>query len=174
VSDDGNISIVKLPLDHEARFPEGCVVCGREEPASKVTLWTSTSWSGFLKRLDARRTEVPACPRCAWRIRLGRLARAALFVIALIVCGIAATFMAPGAPPIVPAAIMILFVPPLIVISTFVTGISSRAIAIYVRRTCVDYHFARRGYAEEFAQLNGSKAQHVMDRPMPPGRGSLW
>jgi hypothetical protein len=138
------------------------------------TLWTSTPWRGFIQRLNARRSVVPACPRCAWRIRFGRLLRAALFVVALILCGIVASLMVPDAPPIVPAALMLLFVPPLIVVSSFLTGVSTPAIAIFVRRDCVDYHFARRGYAEAFAQLNGSKAEHVLDRPMPRGRGKAW
>ena len=77
---------VNLPRDHQASFFEDCVRCGWDSGGNRVTLMTHTiGWLTWLLWTFGKvvRVDVPACRRCAWKIRLGRWWSAAAFVVAV-------------------------------------------------------------------------------------------
>jgi hypothetical protein len=149
VSDDR--ASVSVPLDRVALFPPACAGCGDAGAKSIVTLWSNTPWRGFFQRLGRRPTRVPVCARCAWPLRLWRLARAASIV------GILVAFILlimerplPGSPAMTIVIAALLCGP---LVPLFWTP----AVTVFVAPKAVIYTFRRLRYAKAFADLNGTR-----------------
>src|SRR6185369_4611192 len=79
---------VNLPRDHEARFPNRCVLCGDDPLGNRVKIWTHTlGWWTWILWMFGRpfSVSVPACAGCAWRIRLQRWGRFVVFIVLTVV-----------------------------------------------------------------------------------------
>jgi hypothetical protein len=67
---------VLLPRDHEARFPDKCVVCGYDSPPSTMKVVAEVSgqrrWLPRARRKQFA-TAAPACNLCGWQRHIHRL-----------------------------------------------------------------------------------------------------
>jgi hypothetical protein len=150
---------VNLPRDHKVRFPDRCVVCGRNEPGSHVRLITGTLgwWTWLLwwigKPIIVR---APACRVCGWKLHLRRL-----LSLMLTVCVVSAAFWFawPYFKDLVPHGLrkwammglaIVCLLPQLLVEVLFVPP----SFDVTAHADNVDYEFKSQGYALEFAILN--------------------
>jgi hypothetical protein len=83
---------VTLPRNHAVVFPDTCIACEQPSPGSRMTIVTfSTGWWSalFLPGLPFM-VRPPACPRCAWRFQLRRLA---VLVATVTICWIVVAYV---------------------------------------------------------------------------------
>jgi hypothetical protein len=153
---------VQLPLELAPQFPDECVGCGQATPGRHVTIWFEDSRSKLGGLLGARRLHVPACARCGWRVRIGRLVAASLFFAALAVAAWRVSIELRDSSRLVRiltvcALGFVLFIP-----VTLWRGFRPPSIGVtVVRRSAVTYEFRRPEYAQRFAALNGAAVQPV-------------
>lgn len=150
---------VRLPKDQVPKFPDRCVVCGREKPDGTVRVGTrAIGWWTWAFWVPGRKfaLDVPACSWCAARLRRGRLFR----WLTLAALALAAVFtIAPffeGVPRplrrwLVLGAVIVVLLPWFTWEVMFPPPIDLTAYG-----DAVDYEFRDRAYAEEFAALNNA------------------
>lgn len=148
---------VGLPITHDPIFPDRCVVCLRERPWAGVTLWISNALGVWALSGPRRRVRFPACRRCAWRVRLGRLGATGIFLaICVVALGIQRKFF-PGLSGMtakaVGAGIAVAIGVPLLLWQIF------RAAPVDMTRfgDSLIYEFRDPDYAREFARRNGAR-----------------
>jgi hypothetical protein len=151
---------VRLSTTAVPRFPDRCVGCGADAPGRVVTVWAwrvpiwvlLTGIALFFTR--ARRTKVPACRRCGWRLRFRRLFETGA-MIALVVAGmgLAARF-SPQAPKLLRKVALI--VGAVVGLLPYVYWVATHPAAfdVTLERDAVVYEFRDPLYAMEFAGLN--------------------
>jgi hypothetical protein len=151
-------SRVVLPRRTAARFPDRCVLCGKDRPGSSTRVVARDGLAGRRLASGWFAVRVPCCLACGWRLQLGRLGGGLRTLavgfggIALAGVGLHRAFGLDG----------------------FVLGLSSfgitlaflvvlvlweqahpPAFALDVHRDTVEYEFRSRDRARDFAAING-------------------
>ena len=149
---------VNLPRTHRAVFPDECLICGRVVPGARLRLFTSTlGWWTVIFWWYGKpfMVTVPACRRCGLRHH----ARSAIGVlISLAAVLVVYYFVWPYLEDLVPRSlqrwvVMLLTLVCLIPYFVFET-VCARPIAITAYAGSVDYQFASRRRAVNFALIN--------------------
>jgi hypothetical protein len=149
---------VNLPKNHEARFPNKCVVCGCPSPESTVRLITGTIgwWTWLFWHFGLPFTiKAPACTFCGWRLHLLRLASLLVTVAA---CVVSIWVVWPFVSNQVPRAVQkwvimglaLICLLPYFLYQTFFPP----PFDITAHGDSVDYEFRDPDMANEFAELN--------------------
>ena len=158
---------VNLPRTHRAVFPDECVVCGRIVPGSRLRLFTSTlGWWTVIFWWYGKpfMVTVPACRRCG----LVHHARSVIGLLISLAAVLAVYyFVWPYFDDMVPRslrkwALMLVTLTCLAPYFAFETFFA-RPIAIAAFADSVDYEFASRERALDFATLNSEAAWVKLD-----------
>ncbi|HUG91520.1 MAG TPA: hypothetical protein VML55_11830 [Planctomycetaceae bacterium] len=149
---------VNLPRSHAPRFPDRCVVCGRDGPVSHLRVITgSIGWWTWLLWWFGKPFVVwaPSCRGCAWRLHGWRL----LSLLLTIGITLAALFLVwPHFKDAVPQGlrkwammgIALVCLSPQLLFETYF----ARPFDITAFAHSVDYEFTSKDYAVEFAVHN--------------------
>jgi hypothetical protein len=152
---------VRLPKAQVPLFPPLCVGCRFENPPAVVTLWSvaSTWWAFFVPLLalfwsQVAKVRAPFCRSCAWRLRLRRLASAAIFIAVIAI----AIYFTKGLFPkahrliqkVVSGAACLVGLLPFLIWHI----VRPPAITVDPQGDDVVYEFRDWVYAHEFAELN--------------------
>jgi len=158
---------VNLPRSHPARFPDRCVVCGRDGPQSHARIVTGTLgwwtwvvwwWGGPFM------VKAPACPGCAWKLQ-GK--RGASVLVTILLAALALFLVWPWFKDTVPPGLRrwammglaLACILPQIVIEV----LYARPFDVTAFADSVDYEFTSHLYAAEFAVLNMDAAWVKID-----------
>jgi hypothetical protein len=152
------ITIISLPREHKAAFPNRCVVCGEYGPDSTIRLITGEIgwWTWILAVFGTPvMIKAPACTGCSWRFHGERcaglgMATAFFFVIKLLILPMFPGFVPRRLERWAVPGLATLFVLPLLRFGIFFP--KSFAVTAYATR--IDYEFGVAGLATEFAILN--------------------
>lgn len=151
---------VRLPKARPPIFPDRCVACGREEPGAfiKVTTHAIGWWTvAFLHPGRSFSTSAPACPPCKRRLRRQRWTRIAVLALwAVPAVMFAAHLVGSYGGPFrkwIGVGVGLLFLLPILLWE----ALHAPAIDLTAYSDEVDYEFADPAYAEEFAELNGTR-----------------
>jgi hypothetical protein len=149
---------INLPKTHEPRFPNRCVVCGHENPSSRVRIITGTvGWWTWLLWMFGKPfvVKAPSCQVCAWKLHARRL----ISVLVILGCtAIVFYIIWPHVKGFVPHSIrrwamlglVIVCMLPYFVIEAFF----AKPFDVTAYSDSVDYDFTLQDYANEFAGLN--------------------
>lgn len=149
---------INLPRSHAARFPERCVVCGRDNPPSHVQLITGTlGWWTWLLWVWGTPfvAKAPACSGCAWKLHNSRFIS---LVVTLAIAVAALWLFWPHVKDSVPhglrkwamMGLALACLLPQIILEVFF----AKPFDMTAYTESVDYEFTSKDYAAEFATLN--------------------
>lgn len=155
---------INLPRAHEARFPNRCVVCSHDNPASHVKLVTGTlGWWTWLLWCWGKPfiVQAPACRGCAWKLQAWRFINLFMTIaIALVAVWLVWPYFKDSVPRSLHALAMmglaLVCLLPQIVFEVFF----ARPFDVTAYSESVDYEFTSEDYAIDFAMLN-LDAKHV-------------
>jgi hypothetical protein len=153
---------VNLPKSHVPRFPDKCVVCGRQSPASTVRLMTGSIgwWTLFVWWYSKPFiVKAPACAACSWRLHGNRFFTLLVTILLVVV---AIWIVWPMFADMVPRSVRkwaalglgLVCLSPFILIQVFFPP----AFDITAFSDSVDYEFRDSQLAYEFANLNDDAA----------------
>lgn len=151
---------VRLPKSATPVYPRRCVACGEADPAARVRVGTHTiGWYTFVFLHTGSRftADVPACDECARDLRRWRRIKFTLDCVLYAMAAGAAIYLfgwydGPFRKWLL-TAVAVACLLPLILLEVF----HPPAADLTAYADTVDYEFADRGYAEEFAALNGAR-----------------
>lgn len=149
---------INLPRSHTAIFPDRCVVCGHDDPASCVRLMTGTlGWWTWLLWWWGKPfvVKAPACSPCAWKLHSMRFIS---LVVTISLTVAAAWLIWPHFKDSVPLGLRkwammglaILCLLPQFIFELFF----AKPFDITAYADSVDYEFTSTEYAVDFATLN--------------------
>lgn len=149
---------VNLPRSHEPRFPDRCVVCGRDGPRSHARIVTGTlGWWTWLMWWWGRpfTVKAPTCPGCAWKLQglRGASLLATMLITALALVLIWPLFndsVPPGLRRWAMMGLALVCILPQIVLEV----LHARPFDVTAFQDSVDYEFTSLAYAVEFAAMN--------------------
>lgn len=149
---------VNLPRSHRAVFPDECVICGRIVPGARLRLFTSTlAWWTVIFWWYGKPfvVTVPACRGCGLR----HYARSAIGVLIALATVLAIYyFVWPYLEGLVPRSLqrwVVMLLTLVCLIPYFVfEAVYAQPIAITAYAESVDYEFASRRRAVNFALIN--------------------
>lgn len=153
---------VELSAEHQPLFPDRCLVCGREQPGDSASF---TAVLNAYKPLDeemfkSHQAALPVCTGCKPKLRRSRWIGKLVIGVGTVVASVLILILSQlelawftGWKSY--AVIGVLLLGPLLVASMIYTAHFD--FSPFERR--VHYDFRDRGYAEAFAELNGSKVR---------------
>ena len=156
-----------MGLSHDVRlrkvitpiYPDRCVVCQRPGPDAHVSVWThSIGWHTFVFWHFGRlfRAKVPACAACRRRFNRHKWLRWGLNGVMLaaalwLVLYLLGEYQGPLRKWVWMGAALLVLAP-----YWLIEAFYAPAVALTAYSDEVDYEFADRSYAVEFARLNGA------------------
>ena len=149
---------VNLPRNHNARFPDKCVVCGRPSPGSTVRLITGSIgwWTWLLWHFgDVFTVTAPACTSCGRRLHLMRFGSLLVIIAgAFIACWVAWPLISEHFPRPIRKWIVMGLALLLLLPYCLYQALNPHPFDITAHSDSVDYEFRDPAMACEFAELN--------------------